>query len=57
MDTPKSIEDDQISELFVEIWQELYKTQAPPPVNKVAHVWDSLSLLGLSGVVYVLFLL
>lgn len=57
MDTPKSIEDDRISELFAEIWQELYKTQAPPPVNKVAHLWDSLRIVGLSFVAYILFLM
>ena len=27
------------------------------PTSRMSHLWDSLSMLGLSGVVYVLFLL
>lgn len=57
MDATRSVEDDQISELFSEVWHELNRKEGPPPINKASHFWDSLSLLGLSSVVYVLFML
>ena len=57
MDALKSIEDKRIDALFAEIKQELQVSTVVAPIDKVAHLWDSLSLVGLSFVAYVMFLL
>lgn len=57
MDTTSSETDRQIDALFAAIKQELDSPAAPVPIDETACLWDSLGLLGLSGVVYILFLL